>query len=201
MTGCLVSGARALLWKSADLKRKRRYTWRAVEFEGSWIGTDTHLANHIVEKALNLRLVPGLETYTSLAREQLVAEGVKVDFVLSGARGTCLIEVKSATVVENEVARFPDSLTPRGVKQLKALTCKAADGQRVVLLFLVQRADAKSFLVSSSYDSAYAEAFDLAVSAGVEVLALAVSVSPEGFRTPRLLPYAQKAITSVPTKL
>jgi sugar fermentation stimulation protein A len=201
MKGCLATGKEALVWDSADLKRKRRYTWRAVEFEGNWIGTDTHLANRIVEEALKLKLVPGLEAYSALAREQLVEEGFRVDFVLSGDLGACLVEVKSATVVENGVARYPDSPTPRGVKHLEALERKAREGQRSVLLFLVQRADAHSFVVSNSHDPAYAEAFDKAVASGVEVLALAVSVSREGFGTPKLLPYAQTAMVSRNTNL
>ncbi len=199
MTGCLTSGREALLWDSADLKRKRRYTWRAVEFGGLWIGTDTHLSNRIVEEALRLNLVPGLEAYSTLARERLVEEGFRVDFILSGSQGECLVEVKSATVVENGVARYPDSLTPRGVKQLKSLKRKATEGQRSFLLFLVQRDDAQSFVVSSSHDPEYAEAFEDAVASGVEIIALAVSVCREGFGTPRLLPYALKPIASMNT--
>jgi sugar fermentation stimulation protein A len=199
MTGCLTTGRDALLWDSADLKRKRRYTWRAVEFEGLWIGTDTHLSNRIVEEALRLKLVPGLESYSTVAREHLVEEGFRVDFILSGAQGTCLVEVKSSTVVENGVARYPDSSTPRGIKQLKALKRKAMEGQRAVLLFLVQRADAHCFVVSNSHDPIYAEAFEKAVASGVEVIALAVSVCREGFGTPRLLPYAQDSMVSINT--
>jgi sugar fermentation stimulation protein A len=199
MSGCLTFGRNALLWDSENIKRKRRYTWRAVEFEGLWIGTDTHLSNRIVEEALQLKLVPGLETYNTLSREQLVEEGFRVDFILTGSQGNCLVEVKSATVVENGVARYPDSLTPRGVKQLKALTRKVEEGQRSVLIFLIQREDAQSFVVSNSHDSDYAEAFDKAVVSGVEVIALAVSVCYEGFGRPKLLPYAQKKIASMNT--
>lgn len=79
MTGCLTSGKKALLWDSADQERKRRYTWRAVEYEGIWIGTDTHLSNRIVEEALRLQLVPGLEAYTTLTREKLVEKGFRAD--------------------------------------------------------------------------------------------------------------------------
>jgi len=201
MKGCLTTGKEALVWDSADLKRKRRYTWRAVEFEGLWIGTDTHLANRIVEEALRLKLVPGLETYGTLVREQLVEEGFRVDFMLSGVQGDCLVEVKSATVVEKGVARYPDSATPRGVKQLKALKQRATEGQRSILLFLVQRADAYSFVVSNSHDPAYAEAFESAVASGVEVIALAVPVSRKGFGTPRLLPYAQDLMVSRNTNI
>ena len=201
MTGYLTSGRNALLWDSADIKRKRRYTWRAIEFEGGWIGTDTHLANRIVEEALRLKLVPGLETYKTVAREHLVEEGFRVDFILTGDLGSCLIEVKSATIVENGVARYPDSPTPRGVKHLEVLERKARQGQRSVLLFLVQRSDANSFVVSNSHDPAYAKAFEKAVTSGVEVLALAVSVCREGFGAPRLLPYAQTPMVSRNTNL
>lgn len=199
MTGCLTPGMAAILWDSADPERKRRYTWRAVECEGGWIGTDTHLANRIVEEALKLQLVPGLESYCTVTREQLLEEGFRVDFVLSGPQDECLVEVKSATVVEDGVARFPDSATPRGVKHLKALKSQALAGRRSVLLFLIQRADAHSFVVSNSHDPAYADAFDDAVAAGVEVIALAVAVSPAGFGIPTTLPYANDSMTSVNT--
>lgn len=199
LNGCLKTGSTALVWDSTDSKRKLRYTWRAIELEGVWIGTDTHLANRLVEKALRLKLIPGFETYDTLARECFVEVGFRVDFFLSGLQGACMVEVKSATVVEKGVARYPDSSTPRGVKQLKALTRKAAEGFRSVLIFLVQRADAKCFVVSNSHDPAYAEAFEEAVAAGVEVIALAVSVSPEGFGTPKMLPYAQRPIASMKT--
>lgn len=72
-------------------------------------------------------------------------------------------------------------------------------GNRVVLVVLVQQGDAQSFVISNSYDSAYAEAFDKAIAAGVELLALEVSVSPEGFGAPRLLPYATESLAAMNT--
>ncbi|NNN20238.1 MAG: DNA/RNA nuclease SfsA [Acidimicrobiaceae bacterium] len=199
MAGSLALGSKALLWESSDPKRKRRYTWRAVEHEGLWIGTDTHLSNRIVEEALRRKLIPGFEGYSTLTREYFVESGFRVDFMFSGSQGDCLLEVKSATVVEYGAARYPDSLTPRGVKHLKALTRLALMGNRVVLVVLVQRGDAHSFVISNSYDSAYAEAFDKAIEAGVELLALEVSVFPEGFGAPRLLPYATELVAAMNT--
>ena len=199
MTGFLRPGSGALIWDSADPKRARRYTLRAVAFEGVWVGTDTHLSNRIVEEALRLKLVPGLEAYDVVARERRIGEGLRVDFALTANAAECLVEVKSATIVENGVARFPDSKTPRGVKQLEALKAQALTGKRVVLLFLVQRDDAHSFVVSSTFDPAYARAFDQATEAGVEVLALSVAVSQEGFSSPKLLPYGQSRLAAVET--
>lgn len=199
MSGCLTPGNAALLWDSTDIKRKRRYTLRAIEFEGLWIGTDTHLSNRIVEEALKLKLIPGLNLYCDFVRERSIEEGFRVDFVLSGPEGDCLVEVKSSAVVENGVARYPDCLTPRGVRQLKALTRQVVLGKRAVLLFLVQRSDAHSFVVSSSFDPNYAAAFEEAVASGVEVMALSISVSRAGFGMPKLLPYAHDSMVSVDT--
>lgn len=44
MASNLSSGARAVIWDSGDLKRKRRFTWRAVETDGLWVGTEHALA-------------------------------------------------------------------------------------------------------------------------------------------------------------
>jgi sugar fermentation stimulation protein A len=201
MAGSLSPGCNALVWESPDLKRKRRYTWRAVEHEGLWIGTDTHLSNRIVAEALRQKLVPGFECYSTLVREYSIESGFRVDFMLSGSEAYCLLEVKSTTVVEYGVARYPDSSTPRGVKHLRSLTRLVTEGYRVVLLFLVQRADAESFVISNSHDPVYADAFDQAIAAGVEALALEVSVCPKGFGSPRLIPYAKKSIASMNTNL
>lgn len=188
LKGCLQPGCPALLWDSNEPKRKLRYTLRAVEFEGVWIGTDTHLANRLVGEALLQRLIPGLDHFEKLDREQRVEEGHRVDFLLTGPEGLCFIEVKSATVVEKGVARFPDSITQRGLKHLVGLTKKAEEGHRVVLIYLVQRADVESFSVSAAHYPAYATAFKKALAAGVEAIALSVAVNAEGFGRPKLLP-------------
>ncbi len=186
--GCLIPESPALLWDSEEPKRKRRFTWRAVEINGVWVGTDTHLSNRIVEEALQKKLIPGLEHYQMIEREFRVENGYRIDFMLSGTNGDCLVEVKSSSVVENGVARFPDSITPRGVQHLDFLTQKAREGKRTILLYLIQRDDAKSFKVNCSGDPTYAAAVKNAVEAGVETLALSVSVTTQGFANPRLLP-------------
>jgi len=189
LAGCLQTGSPALLWDSLDPGRKRRYTLRAIELEGLWIGTDTHFSNLLAEEILRQRLIPGLSNYETLERERRVEAGMRIDFLLTGPEGNCFVEVKSATVVEKGVARFPDSVTPRSVKQLGWLARKAASGERAVLLYIVQRGDAKSFTINWKHSRAYAEAFKEAFAAGVEVFAFAVRVRAKGFEKPRLLPF------------
>jgi sugar fermentation stimulation protein A len=185
--GCLRSGSAALLWDSEDPTRKRRYTWRAVKLPEGWVGTDTHLANRLVTRLLQQRLLAGFEGYEIAETESRLQKGLRLDFLLTGSKGNCFLEVKNSVVVENGIARFPDSVTPRGLKHLTALTRRATQGQRAALLFVVQRGDAERFRISNVSDPAYARGVEKALAAGVELLALAVDVSPRGFNKPRLL--------------
>ncbi len=190
MSGLLRSGSRALLWDSGNIKRKRRYTWKAVELDKIWIGTDTHMSNRVVEEIIKQKLIPALSSFNEILREHVIESGVRVDFLLRDEFNECLVEVKSASVVLDGIARYPDSKTPRGLKQLQALTRRLKDGQRVMVLFLVQRSDAKAFVVIDKFDPDYALAFKEALSAGLEVFGVSVTVSIEGFSSPKLLPYS-----------
>lgn len=148
---------------------------------------DTHFANRIIEKAILDRIIPGLCDFENLKREVNVG-GLRADFLLTSGESRCIVEVKSSTIVENGVARFPDSVTPRGLRQLEELTLKAASGDRVVLVYVVQRNDVKGFMVTGKFHPAYAAAFRNAMVAGVEPIALAVPVYTHGIGLPRVLP-------------
>lgn len=185
---CLTPGSPILLWDSQDATRKRRYTLRAIKLGRHWIGTDTHLANRLVEKALLEHCLPGLEGYDILTKEPRDKKGTRLDFHLAGPEGQCFLEVKSATVVSGTTARYPDSQTLRTLAQLQLLASKAKAGHRAVLLFLVQRGDVDSFAFNRECDPELTRAFDRARSAGVEVFAIKHVVTARGLSLPFRLP-------------
>jgi sugar fermentation stimulation protein A len=192
-TGCLKQGSPILLWDSQDPTRKKRYTWRAIKLGRHWVGTDTHLANPLVEKALLDNSLPGLKGYQIIAKEPREKLGTRLDFHLSGPKGECFLEVKSATVVKGNCALYPSSKTLRTLPQLKLLTKKVKAGHRAVLLFLVQRGDVESFAFNRACDPVLTYAFDRALAVGVEVLAVKHNVSLNGFSTPMQLQILSKA--------
>lgn len=72
MNGLLRSGSRALLWDSRNIKRKRRYAWKAVELDKIWIGTDTHMSNRIMKEIIKQKLIPALSSFNEILREHVL---------------------------------------------------------------------------------------------------------------------------------
>lgn len=187
LCGCLISGSKALLLDSCDNKRKLKYTWVAIQIDGVFVGIDTHLANRIVENAILSKMITNLVMYDELKREVNIG-AIRADFVLANKECRCIIEVKSATIVENRVARFPDSITPRSLRQLAELSDRVIAGERAIIIFVVQRDDVTGFRVTDKFYPAYATAFRRAIAIGVEVIALAVPLNAGGIGSPRVLP-------------
>jgi sugar fermentation stimulation protein A len=188
MKGCLFPGHRAVLWDSQNPKRKLRYSWKAIDAGGVWVGVDTLLPNRLVEAAIRVGLIPGLLGFDTLEREQPMGQRSRVDILLNGPAKPCYVEVKNVTMVEEGSARFPDAVTARGLKHLEELIIRIEEGDRAAMVFVVQRADGLRFAPAEDIDPAYAAALRRAAAAGVEIYALSARVSPRGVETTGLLP-------------
>lgn len=188
MRGCLFPGHRALLWESPNPARRLRYTWKAVEAGGFWVGVDTAVPNRLAEAAVQAGALPGLAGFATVRRERRMGERSRVDLLLEGSGGRCWVEVKNVTLVEGGAARFPDAVTERGLKHLGELAARVAEGDRAAMVYVVQRGDADRFEPAADIDPAYARGLAAAVDAGVEAYALATRVSPEGVEFTGLLP-------------
>ena len=69
-----------------------------------------------------------------------------------------IIEVKSVTLVENGIAKFPDAITDRGRKHVLHLMQMASKKIDVMIIFVVQRPDAKSFQPKWERDPKFSKA-------------------------------------------
>lgn len=188
MLGCSDPGSRCWVSKSDNPRRKLAHTLEIVEARrGVLVGINTARTNALAEEALRAGLVPSLAGFDVLAREQRF-EDSRFDIALDDAAGRTWVEVKNVTLVEEDVAMFPDAVTERGRKHLGALVRALEAGDRAAMLYVVQRADGARFAPAARIDPAYAEALGRARSAGVEAHAIRVSVSPEGLFPERALP-------------
>jgi sugar fermentation stimulation protein A len=154
---------------------------RIPEGEGGpgWACLDSRLPPLVVLRALQRDAIPGLEGYGLVAREPRLGRH-RADLLLAGGGGEALLEVKSITLVRGGAGLFPDCPTLRGREQTLALA--SAQGRRRLLLFLVQRADARAVRVNEPADPAFAAAVRRAEGRGVEVLAGRCQVERKGMR-------------------
>ena len=181
MMGLAEAGMRIWVEPNDDPKKKLKYGWRLVEHgDGHFTGVDTSAANRVVKAGLEARAIAGLE-YDVVRPEVKYGEKSRVDFLLQGGVRDIYLEVKSVTLMRTAgLAEFPDSVTARGLKHLQELTAMVSQGHRAVLLFLVQRTDAKVVSVAGDIDAAYAAGLRAALAAGVEALAYDCVIDLQG---------------------
>jgi sugar fermentation stimulation protein A len=191
MLGFHRPGAAVRCSTSDDPKRKLRHTLEMMRVGRTWVGLQTLRANAVVARVLEAGTVPSLAGYGAIRREVRAGDHSRLDFELSGHardRRTAYLEVKSVTLAEAGVARFPDSMSERARRHVETLVELRRAGHRSVMLFLVQRADCHCVRPADDIDPAYAAALRAAVDAGVETLALGARVTARSIAVERTLP-------------
>ena len=190
MLGCKDAGMRVWLSPAANPARKLAWTWELVETApGVIVGVHTGRSNALVREAIEAGAVPELTGYPTLRPERKYGEGSRIDLLLQApGRPDCYVEVKNVTAaVEGGVGYFPDAVTARGAKHLRELAAMVAAGHRAVLVFCVQRGDVAEVRPADRIDPAYGRALRDALAAGVEVLALGATVTPQAIALTRRL--------------
>jgi sugar fermentation stimulation protein A len=183
MMGLVAPGSRVWLSTSDSPTRKYRHTWEMLEVdfgEGpSLVGINTGHPNKIVAEAITGGLIVELAGYASLRREVKYGKNSRIDMLLEDpAKGLCYVEVKNVHLMRIAgLAEFPDSRTERGVKHLAEMTDMVRQGHRAVMVYLVQREDARQLAFARDIDSTYGVAFDAATASGVEAIAVRCRMS------------------------
>jgi len=179
MLGLLRPGREVLISPAGNPKRKLPYTLELVRIDGIWVGVNTLVPNRMLRYCFEGKLIPEMDGYTAFRAEARVGQS-RLDALLDGPSGKLWIEAKNVTLVEEEVAYFPDAVTLRGQKHLRELMSLAAQGIRVACLYLVQREDARCFAPADFVDPVFADLVWKAEEAGVEMWPYLAVVSPEG---------------------
>jgi len=174
MTGVAKEGITSWLSESNDPKRKLKWTWELTQENDTIVGVNTHNPNKIIQEAINNKEIKELLNYKILKREVKYGVNSKIDiFLQDDNKVNCYVEIKNVHLSrEKGVAEFPDGITSRGTKHLKELANVAKDGDRAVMLYLIQRNDCNYFKIAEDIDIEYGKAFIDALNAGVEVICI-----------------------------
>lgn len=171
------------VWVRAAAGTARKTRWSAVLVQTpdgrGLVSLDTHLPNRLVARAISERFIDELAEWQLVRREVKVGAS-RFDFLLSNARGSrFLLEVKSVTLVEDGIARFPDAVTVRGTRHLRELAERRIEGWETGVLFVLQRGDAHRIEAARSIDPDFADALVQARDAGVRILGRRCDVTRE----------------------
>jgi sugar fermentation stimulation protein A len=190
MLGLDKPGSQVFVSRSANLKRKLPLTLEIVRADGTLVGINTALPNRLAEEAIATQRIGELGDYASLRREVRYGENSRIDLLLSQPdRRDCYVEIKNVHLRRQAgIVEFPDCTTKRGAKHLAELARQVEQGNRAVMLFVVQRADGECFRLARDLDPAYGAAFDMARSAGVEMLAWSCRIAVDEISIEKPIP-------------
>jgi sugar fermentation stimulation protein A len=197
MTGLDRPYSRVWVSDSENPLRTLRYTWELIEVDlGSGpelVGVNTIQPNLLVTEAIETGLIPELRGYPVVRREVKYGLNSRADFVLEDEkRPACYLEVKNVHLMRKpRLAEFPDCVTARGAKHLNDLALMVENGARAALLFVIQIPSADRFCLARDIDPTYAEAFDRARKAGVEILAWRCKITLNGIEIASPVPIAE----------
>jgi sugar fermentation stimulation protein A len=187
MLGLKDPGLVAWVSRSSDPKRKLAHTLELVEADGGLVGINTMHPNRLAAEAIAAGLIPELAGYATLRREVAYAGDSRIDILLEDPdRAPAWVEVKNSHFLRQPgLAEFPDCVTVRGVKHLKALERMVDEGHRAVMLFVIQRSDTTEFETADDIDKTYGPALRDAAARGVEVLCYGCHLSSEAITLDR----------------
>jgi len=178
----LLPGVDLLIQHSPGPGRKTDYTVHFVQRPSipGWVCINTLLPNRFVKFLLQERHLTFLKGW-SLAGTEVTVGHSRFDFMLERGRERLYLEVKSVTYVEEGVAQFPDAVSARAAKHARHLATLVIEGTPAMILFVIQRDDARTFRPMWDRDPETGRALNEAHRAGVDVRAIKLTVTPEAF--------------------
>ena len=135
LPGLMIPGRRVRLTYNPGPKRKTDYSLVLVRHGKLWVSVYPAFANKVVENELAKGSLSCLNDFESFNREVKCGES-RIDFELKFSDVKAFVEVKSVSLVEGGVGKFPDAPTQRGVKHLKELVAFRMKGYRAAVLFI-----------------------------------------------------------------
>ncbi|PKB58165.1 MAG: hypothetical protein BZY83_08520, partial [SAR202 cluster bacterium Casp-Chloro-G2] len=186
MKELFIPGCRVFVRPVAGAHRKTKFDLALVDMGHALASSDARTPNPLVAEGVATGHLDRFAGFSDIRMEVTFGDS-RFDLMLrnpsiQGPAGTCYIEAKSVTLVEKGIGLFPDSPTIRGAKHLHTLETVVQAGHRAAVVFVIQRPDATAFATNDPADPVLAQAFQSALSAGVEAYAYNCQVTERVLR-------------------
>lgn len=175
----LVPGAQVFLEKSSNPARKTAYDLVCVNKNGRLINMDSQSPN---KAAFEWVKGGGLFPEEVQVTPEKTYGNSRFDLFVHSDRRKAFIEVKGVTLESENIARFPDAPTLRGVKHLEELIRCQQDGYEAYLLLVIQMKGIRYFEPNWDTHWEFGETLLKAKLAGVHILAYDCLVQPDSMK-------------------
>ena len=169
-------GADIYIQESDNPSRKTRWDLIAVKKGSRMINMDSQIPNKAALEWIKAgHLFP--------EKIQVIPEKTygnsRFDIYVCSEKRKAFIEVKGVTLESDNIARFPDAPTERGVKHLKELIHCMQEGYEAYLLLVIQMKGVDRFEPNWETHREFGETLQEAERAGVHILAYDCLVEPD----------------------
>lgn len=182
----MVPGTRVYLIYKPGEHRKTDYDLTLVEYNNTLVSIDSRLPNYMLREAINQGRLPEFKGY-KVERTEPTFHDSRLDLKLSDGENQLLLEAKSCTLVEENIALFPDAPTKRGARHMNTLV-KALEYGQAAVCFIIQRNDAVEWRPNKNMDPEFTENIRNAVQSGVEAYAYTCEISLSGVEIKKRVP-------------
>jgi sugar fermentation stimulation protein A len=174
MSELMVSGAKVLMAYQPSETRKTDYTLIVVNKDGVWVSIHSVKANDIAFDYLKKNNLFGK---IKEIKKEVTYGNSRFDLAFTVGETKWYCEVKSANLVIDRQARFPDAPTLRGRKHLRELMVAKKNGYGAGVLFIIQRNDAETFAPNTETDREFSQLLLQCHHEGVRVKAVMCDVT------------------------
>lgn len=164
----LIPGTEVILEKSGNPNRKTKYDLICVNKQGRLINMDSQIPNKAAEEWIRKG---GLFPEEVSIRSEKKYGNSRFDLYVESPVRRAFVEVKGVTLEEDNVVRFPDAPTVRGIKHVEELIHCMEEGYEAYLLLVIQMKGVKKFMPNWDTQPEFGQALIKAEKAGVKIIA------------------------------
>ena len=189
LAGCLEPGNKVLISPQSNPRIKHNFQLEIVYAGKTPIAVHAGRPSGVLAEAIMAGKLRELAGYATLHRDNRAKRECRVDLVVKGNDlRPCYIRVENVTLAQEGIALFPDTTIPDVASTMYELTGLVREGNRAMVIFLVQRADVNTFRLADHIDSEFTAIFRDTVARGVEVGCYRSKVTRKGIELDAQLP-------------
>ena len=165
----LIPGVTVFLQENDNPKRKTKFSLIGVIKGERIVNIDSQVPNKAVHEWI---LKGNLFKEVTLVKPEKTYNKSRFDFYVETKEKKIFMEVKGVTLEENNVVRFPDAPTERGVKHINELCDCIKEGYEAYIVFVIQMRGVSYFEPNDETHKEFGDALRKAKKLGVNIVAV-----------------------------